>query len=93
MIHNEGHSRDRLLHLALCVAQISEAAAIAVERGGGAGLDLHAAIEAVPNLHECHVDAAIWILARRLWEHETPLAEWRDAIPRVFATVASGRTQ
>ena len=92
MVHNEGNLRDRLLHLALCVAQISEAAAIAVEGGGGIGLDLHTAVESIPNLHECHVDAAIWILARKLWEHGDSVAEWREDIPRVFATVASGRT-
>lgn len=93
MVHDEACSRDRLLHLALCVAQISEAVAIAVERGGGVGLDLHSAVESVPNMHECHVDAAIWILARALWERGDPVAEWRDDIPRVFATVAAGRTQ
>lgn len=92
MVHHVGDSRDRLLHLAQCAAQLSEAAAIAVERGGDAGLDLPAAIRSIRGMHECHVDAAIIILARALWQQGISVDEWRDEIPRVFAAIASGPT-
>lgn len=90
MVHYVGDPRDRLLHLAQCAAQLSEAAAIAVERGGDEGLDLPAAIRSMRSMHECHVDAAIVMLARTLWKQGISVEEWREEIPRIFAAIASG---
>lgn len=92
----DGHQNlgiEGAMHYAKCVAQVMEAVAIGHEGGKESTIRLGLAVSSIPELHECHFDAALIVITKMLNDVGCDSERWRLQIPVYTAAIVASDLQ